>query len=187
MGAVSHLSYANVTATLALFVALGGGAYAAATLPRDSVGTAQLRTAAVTLPKLGVSLGSAGSSANAVNLPTAYCPPGAPCAVLSPTPVLSVTLRLGRRANVLLVGLVQAYAGTSPGTLTVGLTAQAGTPAAAGPSSTIPAGGSVTVPYTALLPNVSAGTHVYRLSALGYGQGLSGGQASIDAVALPAQ
>jgi hypothetical protein len=36
-------TYANVTATLALFVALGGGAYAAGSLPANSVGTKQLR------------------------------------------------------------------------------------------------------------------------------------------------
>jgi len=44
----SRLSYANVTATLALFVALGGVGYAAATLPRNSVGNAQLKRDAVT-------------------------------------------------------------------------------------------------------------------------------------------
>ena len=44
---VGRLSYANVTATLALFVALGGTSYAVATLPRNSVGPAQLRTDAV--------------------------------------------------------------------------------------------------------------------------------------------
>jgi hypothetical protein len=38
-----HLSYANVVATIALFVALGGGAYAAITLPKNSVGTAQIK------------------------------------------------------------------------------------------------------------------------------------------------
>jgi hypothetical protein len=37
-----RLSYANVTATLALFVALGGTSYALA-IPRNSVGSAQLR------------------------------------------------------------------------------------------------------------------------------------------------
>src|SRR3954451_2826181 len=47
-----HLSYANVIATLALFIALGGGAYAAATLPRNSVGTTQLRGNAVTAGKI---------------------------------------------------------------------------------------------------------------------------------------
>src|SRR4051812_18605571 len=43
----SKLSYANVTATAALFVALGGTGYAAITLPRDSVGPAQIRARAV--------------------------------------------------------------------------------------------------------------------------------------------
>jgi hypothetical protein len=43
----SRLSYANVTATVALFIALGGSSYAAITLPRNSVGTQQLRAGAV--------------------------------------------------------------------------------------------------------------------------------------------
>jgi hypothetical protein len=42
-----RLSYANVTASLALFIALGGTGYAAVTLPRNSVGSAQLRANAV--------------------------------------------------------------------------------------------------------------------------------------------
>ena len=42
-----RLSYANVTASLALFIALGGTGYAAVTLPRNSVGSAQLRSNAV--------------------------------------------------------------------------------------------------------------------------------------------
>lgn len=47
-----HLTYANVMATLALFVALTGGAYAVATLPKNSVGTKQLRKQAVTSAKI---------------------------------------------------------------------------------------------------------------------------------------
>jgi hypothetical protein len=47
-----HLSYANVMATVAVFVALGGGAYAATALPRGSVGRAQLRDHAVSRSKL---------------------------------------------------------------------------------------------------------------------------------------
>lgn len=43
----SKLTYANTTATLALFVALGGTGYAAITLPRDSVGSAQIRADSV--------------------------------------------------------------------------------------------------------------------------------------------
>ena len=42
-----RMTYANVVATLALFVALGGSSYAALTLPKRSVGTQQLRTGAV--------------------------------------------------------------------------------------------------------------------------------------------
>lgn len=42
-----HLSYPNVVATVALFVALGGTSYAALQLPRDSVGAKQLRAKAV--------------------------------------------------------------------------------------------------------------------------------------------
>jgi hypothetical protein len=42
-----HLNYANVIATVALFVALGGTSYAIATLPRNSVGSKQIRSGAV--------------------------------------------------------------------------------------------------------------------------------------------
>jgi hypothetical protein len=42
-----RLSYANVVSTLCLFILLGGGAYAASKLPRNSVGTKQLKRNAV--------------------------------------------------------------------------------------------------------------------------------------------
>jgi hypothetical protein len=48
----TRLSYANVIATIALFVALGGSSYAALQLPRNSVGTKQLKRNAVTAPKI---------------------------------------------------------------------------------------------------------------------------------------
>jgi hypothetical protein len=47
-----RLTYANVVGTLALFVALGGVSYAAATLPARSVGTRELKTDAVTSAKV---------------------------------------------------------------------------------------------------------------------------------------
>lgn len=47
-----RLSYANVIASLALFVALGGTAAAAATLARDSVGSPQIRADAVRPPEI---------------------------------------------------------------------------------------------------------------------------------------
>ena len=42
-----HVTYANVTATVALFVALGGTSYAVTQLPRNSVGAQQIRSGAV--------------------------------------------------------------------------------------------------------------------------------------------
>ncbi len=42
-----NFTYANVVATLALFIALGGSSYAAIKLPRNSVGSAQIRAKAV--------------------------------------------------------------------------------------------------------------------------------------------
>src|SRR3954454_10396743 len=41
------LTYANSMSTLAVFIALGGGAYAAARLPHNSVGAQQIRANAV--------------------------------------------------------------------------------------------------------------------------------------------
>jgi len=47
-----RLTYANVMSTVAVFIALGGSAYAVGALPADSVGTKQLAKAAVTGAKI---------------------------------------------------------------------------------------------------------------------------------------
>jgi hypothetical protein len=47
-----HITYANVVATLALFIALGGASYAAVRLPAHSVGAKQLKRGAVTSSKV---------------------------------------------------------------------------------------------------------------------------------------
>lgn len=47
-----RFTYANVVATLALFIALGGTSYAAIKLPRNSVGSTQIRPSAVTTSKI---------------------------------------------------------------------------------------------------------------------------------------
>jgi hypothetical protein len=44
--------YANVMATIAVFLALGGGAYAALELPRNSVGRNQIKANAVNSAKV---------------------------------------------------------------------------------------------------------------------------------------
>jgi hypothetical protein len=46
------LTYANVMATVAVFIALGGASYAAVNLPKNSVGSRQIKTGAVTGTKL---------------------------------------------------------------------------------------------------------------------------------------
>jgi hypothetical protein len=43
-----RITYSNVVATMALFLAIGGVGYAAARLPRNSVGTRQIKKGAVT-------------------------------------------------------------------------------------------------------------------------------------------
>ena len=48
----SRFTYANVTASIALFVALGGVSYAATALPANSVGSTQLKSSAVTNSKI---------------------------------------------------------------------------------------------------------------------------------------
>ena len=47
-----RVTYANVVSSLCLFVLLGGAAYAASTLPKNSVGTKQLKKNAVTSAKV---------------------------------------------------------------------------------------------------------------------------------------
>jgi hypothetical protein len=66
----ARLSYANVMATIAVFIALGGSAYAATQLKKNSVGTKQLKKEAVTPAKL--------SKASKATLSGAKGEPGAP-------------------------------------------------------------------------------------------------------------
>jgi hypothetical protein len=70
-----HFTYANVVASISLFLALGGVSYAATTLPHDSVGATQIRAGAVGTSEVrngsltaidfarGVLPGAAGASA----------------------------------------------------------------------------------------------------------------------------
>jgi len=64
------LTYANVTSSIALFVALGGVSYAATALPVNSVGTTQIKDKAVTGGKLSdgaVTAGKLGTGAVAIS------------------------------------------------------------------------------------------------------------------------
>jgi hypothetical protein len=72
---IDRLTYANVVATLALFISLGGVSYAAITLPAGSVGAKQLRAGAVGLGALGFPLGTVGITDNKVEDLTGMCAP----------------------------------------------------------------------------------------------------------------
>src|SRR3954447_17095989 len=61
----SRLTYANVMASLAVFVALGGTSYAVTQLPRNSVGASQIKRDAVRSPEIrngSLRLGDFGAS-----------------------------------------------------------------------------------------------------------------------------
>ena len=58
---LERLTYANVMSSIAVFMVLGGGAYAAAKLPRNSVGTQQIKNRGVRSADLAK--GSVGSAA----------------------------------------------------------------------------------------------------------------------------
>jgi hypothetical protein len=74
---VNKLSYANVVASIALFVSLGGASYAAVTLPANSVGAKQLQPDAVGLGNLRFPLGTVGFTNNTSRELASTCePPG---------------------------------------------------------------------------------------------------------------
>jgi len=83
-----RLTYANVISTLCLFIVLGGGAYAATAIPKNSVGSAQLKSKAVTPAKVApktINLFKGQNGATNVtarekseNVPVTCTPQGAP-------------------------------------------------------------------------------------------------------------
>jgi hypothetical protein len=116
-----HLTFANVVACLALFVALGGASYAALKLPKESVGTEALAKGAVTPAKLsgGAKKGIAGprgpqgpageqgktgpqGPAGAQGSPGAQGPPGVPGQQGEPGPsaVWSLSREEGRSVTI---------------------------------------------------------------------------------------
>lgn len=89
----SRLSFANVTAVIALFVALGGASYAATQLPKNSVGARQLKKNSVNSSKVRDGSLEAGDF-KAGSLPAGERgPPGqpGPPGISEPTIAASVT------------------------------------------------------------------------------------------------
>lgn len=93
---LERLTYANVAATLALFISLGGASYAAVSLPTGSVGQRQLRAGAVTPRALGFPLAARSfkESAPLVLAQTLPCPGDSTCVVklTEGTPLGSLSL-----------------------------------------------------------------------------------------------
>jgi hypothetical protein len=114
----SRLSYANVVATVALFVSLGGASYAAVVLPPHSVGAKQLRDGAVTPSALGFPLSVAGVTNDTVvdltkgpcNSPPRPGGPFASCPILKrsgiATPGQEVHLRARAQGRLLVSAIV---------------------------------------------------------------------------------
>jgi len=74
----SRLTYANVMATIAVFIALGGASYAAIEIPKNSVGTKQLKDGAVTPAKLAKPVKKSLAKAGGPGAPGPAGAPGAP-------------------------------------------------------------------------------------------------------------
>jgi hypothetical protein len=113
------LSYSNIVASLALFVALGGASYAAVAIPPESIGTKQLRSGSVTPKVLAFPLGASSvTNDQPEDLPKTPCDepplPGTPLLVDCPqprqvgisTPGSEVHLRMQAAGNVVATALV---------------------------------------------------------------------------------
>lgn len=172
---VDRLSYANVVATLALFIALGGASYAAVELPAHSVGAQQLRAGAVTPEALGFPLGPvvfAPPTPFSVP-PTPRCsdlPPGAQaCAVAPRENLLLGHLHLHAPAEVVLSALLTLE--NSRPAVSVQIKLFVGASSVAGTSVEIGASETVQVPLQTLA-FVAAGIHSIGLEAsANYGSG----------------
>ena len=112
-------SYAGVTATLALIIALGGTSYAVSALPRNSVGTAQIKRHAVTKGKLarGVAISGPRGRRGAPGPPGAAGAAGISGLVIVDNAggqLLAATCPAGKRA---LGGGAHAFGGNGSGAL----------------------------------------------------------------------
>lgn len=195
------LTYANVVATLALFVGLGGASYAAITLPAGSVGARQLRAGAVGLGALSFPLGTVAVTDRKVeDLTKGGCngggfsgtaaPPCKPSRLGGPTPGREVHIRFrssGRLLVSAIVGLKNEGAPQTTAHVELSLNVDDRNVSV---SHINPAGGQIVqVPIQALV-NSSAGWHTVRVEVLAdYTSSAPGdvlvSEASVIASALP--
>jgi hypothetical protein len=110
-----RIRYADVAATAALILTLGGSAYAAGIIPAGSVHSAQLAGGAVSQSKLAFPLGLATKEIESVSLRGYVCPAGAPCPPEGPEPITTLALRVARAGLVAIrvSGAVESPTGTA--------------------------------------------------------------------------
>jgi len=195
----SAVTYANVLSTVAVFIALGGASYAAISVPANSVGTAQIRKGAVTLPKLGVALAS-----SAVQSPAPQVVPGfscessggsgsaaPPCLAPRPVRLVSTSITLKRRANLLVLGTGVAGSAERPetsGTVQLHVSidqGRTGGPEAPYSVTMITPHSEASMSLIATLTNIPAGRHTVELTAVGGPTRVSVSNIQVTAIALP--
>ncbi len=174
-----RLTYANVVSTIALFVALGGGAYAVTTLPAGSVGQRQLAF------PLGIATRTADYTQR---LNVRSCPPAAPCVAARPQTLASVSISLKHPAKLLVLGsasFVEPSSSREP--VFVRLSGNTSGDFGAQTAGTI--GTSSSSLHFSRVISALAGRQVIRLSATVTGSGaqvIDANAAHLDVVALPA-
>ncbi len=195
----SALTYANVISTVAVFIALGGASYAAISLPADSVGTAQIRAGAVTLPKLGVVLASSAAQA-----PAPQVVPGFSCvssggsgntAPSCPPPrfvhLVSTSITLKRRANILVLGTGVAGSAERPeaaGNVQLHVAIDQGLEGGPGAPNSVTMfspNSAASASLIATFTNIPAGRHTVELSAVADQTTASVSGTQVTAIALP--
>jgi hypothetical protein len=162
-----HLTFANVMVVLLAFVVLGGGAYAAIKLPKNSVGTKQLKKGAVTKAKIKKSTLRELQGAIGPTGPQGSAGTGASGGSPGGTIPSGVTLR-GTAATVLVIGAV-GNSGSGNG-ISFGGDQLAARPAA----HIVPPGGPSTAqcPGTAEAPEAASGNLcVYVAQTVPNGEG----------------
>lgn len=194
-----HLTYANVVATLALFVALGGASYAVVNVPDHSVGHRQLKSGAVSTRNLSFPLGTTSfGSRGPIEIPKTACnttlPPGSPlvaCPALAQVAEDPVgTVKLRAPSNLELSAVVQ-LANDGPPELQASVTL-ALNPGGQRATFKIDGGQSLNVPLQALAYE-RAGTHsvsvTVDVSGVHYSEQAPGSltllSSSVVATALP--
>jgi len=136
-----QLSYANIMATLALVVALGGGAYAISQLPKNSVGSKQVKDNSLRAKDF-----KAGQVPAGVQGPQGpqgvQGPPGTPGTNGAPGPNLLLAGRKDFAQQAMADGCGAAYVSTDPFTVT-----KASTLWAAGAGSYVATGAGIGQPH----------------------------------------